>query len=78
MNWRATATVLLVVGALLVASGFIWRNSLHAEAHDCRIRNLARSYASDCPATTPGLIVGLVGVGVVVLAIALLAGARKS
>lgn len=74
MNWRTTGTVLLVFGALLAVGGFIWRNSLHDEAHTCRIRNLARTFADDCPTTTPGLVTGLVGVGVAVLAVALIAG----
>lgn len=75
MNWRTTGTVLLVFGVLLAVGGFVWRNSLHSDAHDCRIRNLARGAAADCPTTTPGLVVGLLGVGVAVLAVALIAGA---
>jgi hypothetical protein len=74
MNWRATALVLLVVGAALGVGGIIWRNQLHGDAHECRIRNLGPGRNVDCATTTPGLVVALVGAGLLVLAVALLAG----
>ena len=75
MNWRTTGTVLLVVGLLLAAGGVIWYSTLQSEANNCRIRSFGKLFA-DCPTTTPALVAVAAGVGIVALAVALLAGAK--
>lgn len=74
MNWRITGTVLLVIGALVATGGLIWRTSLQSDANNCGIRNFGKAFPSDCPSTTPGLIVAIVGLGIVAVAVALLTG----
>ena len=71
MNWRTTGTVLLVVGALAAAGGAIWYSTLQSEANNCRIKAFGKLFA-DCPT----LVAVAAGVGIAVLAVALLAGAK--
>ena len=75
MNWRTTGTVLLVVGALAAAGGAIWYSTLQSEANNCRIKAFGKLFA-DCPTTTTALVAVAAGVGIAVLAVALLAGAK--
>lgn len=82
MNWRSTGITLLITGLAVAIGGAVWRNQLHGDAYECRIKNLIRLQNDwggrvDCPTTMLGNVVVVVGVALALLAVALLAGTVK-